>query len=443
LNTEYNNELDKLENILAQARKECEAAEVFWVSSEETPVQLEANRVKSIRCRQSQTAALRVFKNGRIGYATGNSLTGARTLIKAAIETASFGASAVFTLPAPTSYPTPEIFDPAVPQVSLGTMITQAQDMADKLVRHTPELLCEGGVSREVTTMSIVNTSGLAQSYTRTEYSLAIEGVLTRGTDMLFVGSDTSSCLVIENSAPLLEDIIRQLDWATETAVAPAGKLPVIFMPYGITSALLAPLIAGLNGKQVFEKASPLADKEGIKLLDTKFSLFDDPLLPHRPTSHPFDDEGMPGYRYPLVENGVIAGFFYDLRTAALAGKKSTGHGRRAPGQPAPAPSAFIIPPGDTSINDMLSDIKEGLVIEQVMGATQGNVLMGDFSGNVLLGYKIENGKITGRVKDTVVSGNIYTMLEDIVAVGCDARWAGGIFTPPIYFPAISVASKR
>ena len=91
----------------------------------------------------------------------------------------------------------------------------------------------------------------------------------------------------------------------------------------------------------------------------------------------------------------------------------------------------------------MVADIKEGLVVEQLMGASQGNVLGGDFSGNVLLGYKIENGKIAGRVKDTMVSGNVYKLLNNIAAIGSESRWVGGILnTPPVYLTAVSVASK-
>ena len=91
----------------------------------------------------------------------------------------------------------------------------------------------------------------------------------------------------------------------------------------------------------------------------------------------------------------------------------------------------------------MIADIKEGLFIEQVMGATQGNILGGDFSGNVLLGYKIENGKIAGRVKDTMVFGNVYDLLKDIAAIGNDGRWLSGrLYTPSIYCPSLSVSSK-
>jgi len=56
----------------------------------------------------------------------------------------------------------------------------------------------------------------------------------------------------------------------------------------------------------------------------------------------------------------------------------------------------------------------------------------------------VESGKIVGRVKDTVVSGNIYQLLKDIIAIGSQAKWVGGFLnTPPIYCPSLSVASKK
>ena len=38
-----------MENILSEARKVAEEAEVFFVSTEESPVHFEANRLKSIQ----------------------------------------------------------------------------------------------------------------------------------------------------------------------------------------------------------------------------------------------------------------------------------------------------------------------------------------------------------------------------------------------------------
>ncbi|MFC2052047.1 metallopeptidase TldD-related protein, partial [Chloroflexota bacterium] len=198
------------------------------------------------------------------------------------------------------------------------------------------------------------------------------------------------------------------------------------------------------NGKIVLEGASPVGNKLGQVVFDEKLCLYDDSTIAYRPGSHPCDDEGVSSQRTPLIEQGVVTGFLYDLQTAALTHTQSTGNGHRSRGGlPSPSPNAFIIAPGKTTFDEMVSDIKEGLVIEQLMGAGQGNVLGGDFSGNVLLGYKVENGKITGRVKDTMLSGNIYQLLKQIAAIGSEAKWVGGFLsTPPLYFPSVSVASK-
>ena len=96
-----------------------------------------------------------------------------------------------------------------------------------------------------------------------------------------------------------------------------------------------------------------------------------------------------------------------------------------------------------SSDEEMEGEIKEGLVVEELMGAGQGNVLGGDFSGNVLLGYKIENGEITGRVKDTIVAGNVHEALRRLVALGSEGRWVGGtVYTPPVWIERLTVSAK-
>jgi len=87
--------------------------------------------------------------------------------------------------------------------------------------------------------------------------------------------------------------------------------------------------------------------------------------------------------------------------------------------------------------------MKEGLIVEQVIGAEQGNLLAGDFGGNVLLGYKVENGEIVGRVKDTMIAGNVYQVLKELLGIGQEARWVGGILqTPSFYCSNVSVTTK-
>ncbi|MFH1381315.1 MAG: TldD/PmbA family protein [Chloroflexota bacterium] len=433
-----------MENILAQAKKVAEEAEVFQVTSEETPIQFEANRLKHIQSKQRTAVALRLVKQGKLGYATATRLDDSETLVRMAAETAQFGMDVKFDFPTPTTYPHIAVFDPAVGKVPIEAMVTLGEELLAILRRHTPELLCHAWVNKSVTSVKIMNSRGGQASYQQTTFSLSIWGNLIRETDMLFVGDSESDCHPITRPDVVAGAVIEQLERAKNRAVAPTKSLPVIFTPDGVAGALMPSLMAAFNGKLVLEGASPIGSKLGQSCFDAKLSLRDDPTVAYRPTSRPCDDEGVPSQLTSLVEQGVVRNFLYDLQTAARANKQSTGNGQRSGSSlPSPAPSAFIITPGNTTFAEMVSDMQEGLVIEQLMGAEQGNILGGDFSGNVLLGYKVEHGKITGRVKDTMVSGNVYRLLKNINAIGSDTKWVDdSVNTPSLYLSGLSVAGK-
>jgi PmbA protein len=433
-----------MEEILAQAKKVAEEAEVFAAASEETQVQFEANRLKHLQTKQQTSLALRIVRQGKIGYAITTELTDHQALVSNAVETSQFGMPARFQLPEASSYPQIEVFDGEVDSVPTDQMIRLGEELIAAITTHTPGIICEARVVRGVLSIQIMNSHGGQAQYRKSFFSLGIEGNLTEGTDMLFVGESASSCHPLLDSKPVAEVVLQQLEFARNRASVPGKSLPVIFTPQGVASALLLPLVVAFNGKTVLEGASPIGNRLGQMVFDAKLWLRDDPTIAYQPNSRPCDDEGIASQRTPLIEGGKVTNFLYDLQTAALAHTRSTGNGSRGHGGlPAPAPSAFIITPGDTAFTEMVQDMKEGLVIEQLMGAEQGNILGGDFSGNVLLGYKVENGKIVGRVKDTIVSGNVYQVLKQIIALGREAKWVGGFLQAPhIYCPSLSVAAK-
>ena len=433
-----------MEQILAQAKRVAEEAEVFMVSSEETPLQFEANRLKHIQSKQSSYVALRIIRGGKMGYATTTELGDSQNLVNAAVETAEFGMIAKFELPSLTFYPQIEVFDPKVESVFVEEMIKLGEELIATVRSHTPDIVCEAGVSKGIISVHIINSRGGQVNYRQSIFGLGIEGHLVRNTDMLFVGESESSCHPLTETKAIAGVVLQQLELAKNRASVPSKPLPVVFTPRGVASALIPPLMSAFNGKTVLEGASPVGNKLGQLVFDEKLWLWDDPTIAYRPESRPCDDEGMPSQRTLLIEQGSVTNFLYDLQTAALAHTQSTGNGRRGRGgAPTPSPNAFVIKPGSTTFDDMVSDIKEGLVIEQLMGAEQGNILGGDFSGNVLLGYKVENGKIVGRVKNTIVSGNIYQLLKQIIAIGSETKWVGGfLHAPHLYCSSLSVASK-
>lgn len=433
-----------MEDILTEARKVAEEAELFVISSEETEVHFETNRLKRIQTKQASSLALRVVKNGRIGFSMTTDSEKTQELISSAVETARFGTPARFELPGPVAYSRIEVLDVTVKNVPLDEMVRLGSELISAVTGHTRDIICEAEVNRAVFSVSMKNSRGGESAYIKSIFSLGIEGTLIRGTDMLFVGESESSCHPISETRKITDSVVRQLELAREQVKISGGELPVIFTPHGVASVLAPSLMAGFNGKLVLEGASPLGRRLGQEAFDSKLWLHDDPTIPYRPQSRSCDDEGVASQRTTLVEGGRVAGFLYDLQTAALAHTRSTGSASRGRGGlPAPSPSAFVVAPGSTTLEEMVGDIKEGLVIEQVLGAEQGNILGGDFGGNILLGYKIEKGRIVGRVKDTMIAGNVYQVLKHIAAIGSETRWVNGFLqTPPICCPRVSVASK-
>jgi len=433
-----------MDKILELALKKADAAEVYQVISEETPVSFQANKLKSIQSKQSSSVSLRIIKDGRLGYASASGQADAQKLVDNAVETAQFGMEASFEFPKSAGFPEIAVHDKETEDIPISEMIELGNQLIDPLIKDTPELLCDGGVSRNSYTLQIMNSAGVKAEYKKTIFGLGVGGTLVRDTDMLFVGDGQDSCRPIRDVKEIVDAVIKQLEYARNTVPIATKPMTVIFTPDGVSSAFVPSLMSAFNGKTVLQGASPIGDKTGQTVFDKRLSLYDDPLIEYAPHSRPCDDEGVPSQKTALIENGVVRNFLYDLQTAGLAKKISTGSGSRGRGGlMTPSPSAFVFNTGDVTFEEMIADIKEGLVVEQLMGAEQGNILGGDFSGNVLLGYKVENGKLTGRVKNTMVSGNVYKILKDVTSFGKTGRWVGGgLFTPHICCHDISVASK-
>ena len=431
-----------MEEILEAARKVADAADLFWVESRSVPVAFETNRLKHMQTKEARGVGLRIIKDGRIGFSATNKVEDVEGIVSRAVEVAPYGAKAAFGLPSSAEHPEVPTFDPAVPQVPIEKMVELSQEMVEGILEGHPEVLCDAGASQSVVKVRIMNSEGVDASYEKTVFSIGLSGTLVRGTDMLFVGDGESSCRPIEDASEIVARVRGQLDMAKQEAEVTTGRFPVVFTPDAVAGLLLSPLLVGFNGKTVVQGSSPLVGRLGEKVVDERFSLYDDGTIAFRPGSRPWDDEGVPTRVTPLIDKGVASNFIYDLKTAAQAGAETTGNAARGSGSlPSPSTSVISISEGEMSFDEMVADMKEGLVVERFLGAGQTNILAGDYSGNVLLGYKVENGQIVGRVKNSMLSGNVYETLNNLIAIGSEARWRGGsLRTPDLYCADVSVA---
>jgi PmbA protein len=257
-----------------------------------------------------------------------------------------------------------------------------------------------------------------------------------RGTDILWAGHGfgwKKREIDEKDVAARAIDLFRK---AERTADVRSVDMPVIFTPEGVSVLLLA-LRLGFNGKNVVLGASPLGGREGEQIANESFSLTDNPLLDYGGGSAAYDGEGVPHRVTPLVEKGKVKNFLYDLDAAGRAGRESTGNGIGC------GSTNLVVAEGDVPFEQMVRETKEGLLVHNVIGLGQGNPLSGEFSVNVNLGYKIENGEVVGRVKNTMLAGNTYEALNNIAAIGDKAEWAGGrLLTPPVKIAKLSVISR-
>jgi len=90
----------------------------------------------------------------------------------------------------------------------------------------------------------------------------------------------------------------------------------------------------------------------------------------------------------------------------------------------------------------LVREVTDGLLVDELIGVGQGNVIGGPFSHPVALAYRIERGEITGRVKDAAVAGNAYELWKRVGGFGSDARWTGARYAPSVLLEGVSVAHR-
>jgi PmbA protein len=198
---------------------------------------------------------------------------------------------------------------------------------------------------------------------------------------------------------------------------------------------------AAMNGKQVVERASPWSERLGEAVVASAITVAQQPN--DGPFSCPFDDEGTPTRPITFIKNGVLQLFYTDRKVGKALGSGTTGNGFRSGLGSYPTPGLFnlLIQPGTKSLDELIQSLEHGLVVDQMLGGGAG--ISGEFSVNIDLGYRIHQGQVVGRVKDTMVAGNVYTALKQLVELGGDADWNGSCYTPSVIVEGLSVTGKN
>lgn len=431
-----------MKEIIKKLKERSIKGDVFFRKGISTSVTFEANRLKAIESSENSGVGLRVIVDNKIGYASQYGICEADWLLDKAIATANIDTK----LQLPSGLEVKEdSYNQEIDRLSVEDLTGIGKSIIEKILDSYPGVICNIEISKDKGETLIINTEGIECLRRRSSLGIGVHVNRIKGTDMLDIyEGDAVKELDKLDKEKIISKIFTALEASKEIVRPSKSHIPVIFTPKAVY-VLLLPIMSALSGKTVLMGASPLQDKLDKKIFDDKFTLIDDPFNNEGLAGTSFDDEGFPTKTLPLVEAGVVRNFYFDLHTASLLGKEPNGHGFRGGlSQPSPSLTNLIINPGNTSIRDVISSLDEVLVVDQMMGVGQGNILSGEFSVNVHLGFLYRKGEVVGRIKDSMIAGNAYNALGNILALSSEREWIeGSLYTPYICISELSVVSKE
>ena len=295
----------------------------------------------------------------------------------------------------------------------------------------------EAGYGR--TEITLVTSAGFAGRYARTSHSLSAVALAGAGVGMQRDYDYTSTVHLAD-----LEDAEAIGRVAGERAVArlapvrmKTGTVPVIYDPR-VSAGLVGHLAGAVNGASVARGTSFLREKMGQRVFRPGVMIVDDPRRVRGLRSRPFDAEGVPTGALVLVEDGVLRSWVLDSRSARQLGLVTTGHASRGTGgPPSPGTTNLYLAAGTLSPAELMSDIKEGLYVTELIGMGI-NGLTGDYSRGAA-GFVIRDGVLAEAVAEVTIAGTLQEMFATMTPAN-DLVFRRGTDAPTVRIDAMTLA---
>jgi len=364
-------------------------------------VRFEGNRFERIDSADQTSLTARVMCENKLSTAGGSRPGSGEELIKQAADMVKHGSPYNVPFVGKTDLTQLNLLDRE--KMTSKQMIEMMGDFVEDLRSLDDRLVAGATLNSEFIDVSLKTSSGFDHSYSKSVWSCDGFISLVQGDDLLNLYEFRKDIRPSFDLKQLKETLARKLEYAINVVTIEAGSYPVIFAPSEVGN-IVNPITASMNGQAIYRKVSPWSEKLGQKLLDTRFTLTDDGSLDKSWTSKPFDLEGTPTKQYALIKKGCLSDIVLDRKVAGQLGKESSGNA----GAAGPTPNYLQIEAGSKTLDELIREIDYGLLIDDTMGAWSGNPFSGIVTGTISMGYKIEKGKIVGRVKDCMFTINAF-----------------------------------
>ncbi|WP_353260088.1 TldD/PmbA family protein [Prochlorothrix hollandica] len=398
--------------------------------SEGTDVLLRGHRIETLSEGLSIGGHVRAFYKGGWGFASFNHITTLSDRIEEAIAAARIvgqedshlapieAIQTIYNLPLQGTDPR---------QVALADKKTLC-DHYGEILRSVDDRIATVSVRYGDCTQRILLATSegtfIEQSWADMEMRFA---ATARDGDTVQTGRETTGS---RNGYEDLKNLDRQVESAARRAVDALALPPI---QGGSYTVVIDPILTGLFVHEAFghlseaDMAYENPDILEVMTLGRRFGppelqIFDGAAPPGHRGSYAYDDEGTPATTTQLIKDGVLVGRLHSRETAGKLGEAPTGNARCLSYHypPIVRMTNTWIDRGQTPVADLLTDVKEGVYARNWLGGMTNGEMFTFTAGEA---WMIRNGQRAEPVRDVTLSGNVFSTLADIEAIGDDFHW--------------------
>jgi len=423
-------------------------ADAFIEKNSTISVSFENNKLKTINELFKQGIGLRAIHNNKIGFSSSTNLN-SKNLINNALETSKLGEKCFFTLPQKTPQRIPLCYySKKTEKLTQDEMVNWGEEVIEKLYKIDKNIKINVNIEKTIYQKNLINTNGLNLNDKKTvcEFLVSISKIEENNFLEIYDYKISSQPPDKKTTEQLLESIKFLYNNSLSIYNIKNNYYKVLFTPKAFSS-LLHLFITSFDGKLIEKKISYFYDKIGKQFINRNIDIIDNPFIKKSPYSAYFDGDGCKCQKIYLIKNGIIKNFVLDLQTAGKLNKKTNGHSKRNYNS-LPAPNFYNI---EFNINDknllknnyknILKELDQGIIVDQLLGMGQSNILGGEFSANIDLGFYVKNGEIKGRIKNSMIAGNFFEFFNNIIYATSEKLQYQNYYIPWVIIDKISVST--
>jgi len=393
--------------------------------------------VDSYSLEDAQGLSARGVYNGKIGYATTEKLSkdAPEFIVGQVVENAKAvdKDDPAIIFPGSSKYRRANVYNPAIRSIAVDKKLANLYEIEKKLKEADPRIAEVETVSysESDSEVALLNSFGLElkskSNYFYYYASVMVrDGEQTRTADKVFLSKDPDEFHIDDFVAKIVSEAIGKLGASS----VPSKKYPMILAPK-VAASLLGAYLDGASAEEVQKKSSLLAGKLHQLVASKKLTVSEAPLTRNCFFRY-FDDEGVATFNKTIINKGMLETYFHNLLTAHKDGVMTTANGYRGgSGKIGIDFVNIVVKPGRKSQEQLIGQLKEGLLINEVQGLHAGlNPQSGNFSLQAS-GFLIENGAIKRPVNLITIAGNLKELFLDVKEVGSDSELQLSSFNVP------------